>query len=66
MSPILRGGSVTITVPVEGAESANFDAVTATLQVHEQGKTPLLCVTGTYKVASGTLSLPGVVVKEGE
>ena len=39
-------------------------AVAAKLQVHEQGKAPLLCVTGTYKVASGNLSLPGVITRK--
>ncbi len=64
MSPILKGASVKITVPVEGAENVSFDALAAKLQVHEQGKTPLLCVTGTYKVASGNLSLPGAIVRK--
>jgi hypothetical protein len=66
MSPILKRQSVSITVPVTGAENANFDAVTAKLQVHPEGKAPLLCVTGTYDVASGDLSLPGVIVKKSE
>jgi hypothetical protein len=64
MSPILKGKTVKITVPVQGAESINFDAVAAKLQVHAEGKAPLLCVTGTYKVASGNLSLPGVIMKK--
>lgn len=64
MSPLIKGAAVRITVPVQGAENVNFDAVAAKLQVHEQGKTPLLCVTGTYKVASGNLSLPGVIVRK--
>lgn len=42
----------------------NFDAVAAKLQVHEQGKAPLLCVTGTYKIASGKLTLPGVIMRK--
>lgn len=63
MSPILKGKTVKITVPVRGAESINFDAVAAKLQVHAEGKSPLLCVSGTYKVASGNLSLPGVIMK---
>lgn len=66
MSPLIKGATVRITVPVQGAENVNFDAVAAKLQVHEQGKAPLLCVTGTYKVASGTLSLPGVIMKKGK
>jgi hypothetical protein len=64
MSPILKGKQVRITVPVAGAENVNFDAVAASLQVHAQGNTPLLCVTGTYKVASGKLTLPGVIVRK--
>lgn len=63
MSPIIKGATVRITVPVQGAENVNFDAVAAKLQVHEQGTAPLLCVTGTYKVASGNLTLPGVIKK---
>lgn len=64
MSPLLKGATVRITVPVEGAESVNFDAVAAKLEVHEQGQAPLLCVTGTYKIASGNLSLPGVIMRD--
>jgi len=64
MSPVIKGATVRITVPMQGAENVNFDAVAAKLQVHEQGKAPLLCVTGTYKVASGNLTLPGVIMKE--
>lgn len=66
MSPLIKGSTVRITVPVAGAENVRFDAVAAHLQVHPQAKTPLLCVTGTYKVASGDLSLPGVVTKAAE
>ncbi|MGE8943144.1 hypothetical protein ACO2I3_14630 [Leptospira interrogans] len=64
MSPLMKGATVRVTVPVQGAENINFDAVAAKLQVHEQGKAPLLCVTGTYKIASGTLSLPGVITRK--
>lgn len=64
MSPLISGAKVSITVPVKGAENVNFDAVAASLQVHPEGKTPLLCVTGTYKVASGNLSLPGVIMPQ--
>lgn len=64
MSPLIKGATVRITVPVQGAENVNFDAVAAKLQVNEAGKAPLLCVTGTYKVASGNLSLPGVIVRK--
>jgi len=64
MSPLIKGATVQITVPVQGAANVNFDAVAAKLQVHEQGKVPLLCVTGTYKVASGNLTLPGVIMRK--
>lgn len=66
MSPLIDGATVRITVPVEGAANVNFDAVAASLQVHAEGKAPLLCVTGTYKVASGALSLPGVITLKAE
>jgi hypothetical protein len=65
MSPLLKGSTVRITVPVQAAENVNFDAVTAGLQVHAEGKTPLLCVTGTYSVASRNLSFPGVITRKG-
>lgn len=64
MSPLIAGSTVRITVPVAGAENVNFDAVAARLKVDAEGKAPLLCVTGTYKVASGKLTLPGVIVKQ--
>ena len=62
MSPILDGRKARITVPLRDTESVGFDAVTAELQVHAQGKAPLLCVTGVHDVASGDLSLPGRIV----
>lgn len=62
MSPILKGSTVRITVPVKGAENIAFDAVTAELQVNARGKTPLLCVSGVRKVASGNLSFPGRIM----
>lgn len=66
MSPLLKGRTVRITVPLSGAENVKFDAVAAKLQVNDKGGTPLLCVIGTYKVASGDLSLPGVIVKKAQ
>lgn len=62
MSPLLRGSTVRITVPVRGAEKVAFDAVTAELQVNARGETPLLCVAGVRKVASGNLSFPGRIM----
>ena len=64
MSPILDGRLARITVPVAGAEDVAFDAVTAELQVNENGEVPLLCVTGVHDVASGDLSLPGRVTTD--
>ncbi len=62
MSPILDGRTATITVPVSDSENVSFDAVTAELQVNEDGEAPLLCVTGVHDIASGDLSLPGRVM----
>lgn len=61
MSPLLKGSTVKITVPLKGREKANFDAVTAELQVNSEGKAPLLCVIGVHKVASGKLTFPGAI-----
>lgn len=61
MSPLLKGSTVKITVPLKGQEKANFDAVTAELQVNSEGKAPLLCVTGVHKIASGKLTFPGII-----
>jgi hypothetical protein len=64
MSPVLEGRMAKITVPVSNTQNTSFDAVTAELQVHEKGETPLLCVTGVHDIASGDLSLPGVIMEE--
>lgn len=61
MSPVLHGQSARITVPLQQTEATAFDAVTAELQVHAEGKAPLLCVTSVHDIASGDLSLPGRV-----
>ncbi|MCV2884606.1 hypothetical protein OE749_07855 [Aestuariibacter sp. AA17] len=63
MSPILDGKIAKITVPVKDTEMVSFDAVTAELMVHAEGKAPLLCVTGVHDVASGDLSLPGKIMR---
>lgn len=63
MSPLLKGKTVRITVPVEGADNIAFDAIASKLQVNGEGKAPLLCVTGNYKVASGDLSFPGIIMR---
>ncbi|MGE0239006.1 MAG: hypothetical protein AB7F09_02015 [Parvibaculaceae bacterium] len=61
MSPALKGSTVRITVPLKDQANAAFDAVTAELQVHGEGKAPLLCVTGVHKIASGKLTFPGTI-----
>lgn len=66
MSPLLRGGSARITVPVSDEDEISFDAVTAELQVNESGEAPLLCVIGVHDIASGDLSLPGKVSRTTE
>ncbi len=66
-SPILFDNQLKITLPVKGAEGANFDAMTAVLNVSNEGSDkPLLCVNQAHDVASGDLSFPGVIMKKGE
>ena len=48
----------------KAAIGAGFDAVTAKLRVHPQGKTPLLCITEVMDVASGKLDLSGRIVEQ--
>lgn len=62
MSPILDGATARITVPVADADRVSFDAVTAELTVNTDGDVPLLCVTGVHDIASGDLSLPGIIM----
>jgi hypothetical protein len=64
MSPMLSGSVVRISVPVAGAKDVAFDAVTAELRVHAEGKAPLLCVNAVHKVASGDLSFPGKIMEQ--
>jgi hypothetical protein len=61
----LAGDVVEVRVPlaeIGALATASFDGVTAGLKVNANLHTPLLCVTGVFKVASGNLSLPGRVV----
>lgn len=66
MSPVLSASQTRITVPLQDAAGAGFDAVTARLRVNEEGGEPLLCVTDVQDIASGDLSLPGVVMTNDE
>ncbi|KXF80246.1 hypothetical protein [Enterovibrio coralii] len=55
---------LTVDVPTKDIafkDDFNFDAVTAVLKVNASVHNPLLCVTGVDDIASGDLSLPGVV-----
>lgn len=61
-TPVFDGPEVTINAAVAGGgEGASYDGVTAALVVNESVHAPLLCVTDIFDVASGDLSLPGIV-----
>ena len=62
MSPVIDGHLAQITVPLADGESVSFDGVTASLHVNDAGAAPLLCVSGVHDIASGDLSLPGVIM----
>ena len=61
-SPIFDGPEIAINAAVVGgAEGASYDGVTAALRVNANVHAPLFCVTDVFDVASGDLSLPGLV-----
>ena len=63
----LVDAQITVRVPYQpftGGKFFNYDGVTAGLKVNADGHAPLLCVTGVHDIASGDLSLPGVVQGE--
>ena len=63
-SPVFTATSVQVRVPFEKnvtLEGVAFDGVTAALRVNANAHAPLLCVSAVYDVASGDLSLPGIV-----
>ena len=63
-TPLFDGPEVSLTVPFADSNAvagAAFDGVTAALRVNANIHAPLLCVTDVFDVASGDLSLPGVV-----
>lgn len=58
------GETVEVAIPLSligGIAGAAFDGVTAGLKVNADLHAPLLCVENVFKVASGDLSLPGMV-----
>ena len=60
----LTDATVTIDVPhqaLQGTDSFNFDGVTAGLAINVNVHAPLLCVTVIHDIASGDLSLPGIM-----
>lgn len=62
--PELFRDEVVVTVPhadLDYVETFNFDGVTAGLQVNANLHNPFLCVTGVEDIASGDLSLPGLM-----
>ncbi len=62
--PVFAGEAVEVRVPkaaIGAPADFKFDGVTAGLKVNGNLHAPLLCVNAVFKVASGTLSLPGSV-----
>lgn len=65
-SPVFKGNTLEVRVPFDDigvVTNAGFDGVSAGLRVNASVHSPLLCVVDVFKVASGTLSLPGQVNK---
>ncbi len=63
-TPILSETEISVTVPFANAANlagTSYDGVTAALKVNADLHAPLLCVTDVFDVASGDLSLPGVI-----
>ncbi|GGK07825.1 hypothetical protein [Luteimonas terricola] len=62
--PAIDNDTVEVRVPFDDIgviQGKSFDGVTAALRVNESVHAPLVCVADVFKVASGDLSLPGVV-----
>ncbi len=63
-SPVFNGQSLEVRVPFDDVgviADAGFDGVTAALRVNASVHSPLLCVVDVFKVASGSLTLPGKI-----
>jgi len=63
-TPQLDGAEISVTVAIASPadlDGANYDGVTAAMQVNVNTQAPLLCVTEIFDVASGDLSLPGKI-----
>lgn len=61
VAPAIEAHAIAIEVPADDLSGARFDGVTASLAVSLELKAPLLCVTEVFDVASGDLSLPGMI-----
>ncbi len=62
--PVFAGRSVEVKVAFNKAvnlDHVNYDGVTAGLRVNQNVHAPLLCVVDVMDIASGDLSLPGIV-----
>ena len=61
-TPVFDGPEVSIRAAVAGGGAgASYDGVTAALRINQNVHAPLFCVTDVFDVASGDLSLPGVI-----
>ena len=63
-TPILSETEISVTVPFANAaeiSGASYDGVTAALMINANLHAPMLCVTDVFDIASGDLSLPGVI-----
>lgn len=63
-TPLFDGPEISVTVGFASdvdIAGVNYDGVTAALKVNANIHAPLLCVTDVFDVASGELSLPGVL-----
>lgn len=63
-TPLFDGPEITVTVAFADTatgEGFAYDGVTAALRVNANIHAPLLCVTDVFDIASGDLSLPGMV-----
>lgn len=63
-TPVFDGPEIAITVPFADpsvVSDARYDGVTSALRVNANIHAPLLCVTDIFDVASGDLSLPGML-----
>lgn len=65
-SPVFKGNTVEVRVPFDDigvVAGSGFDGVSSALRVNASVHSPLLCVADVFKVASGSLTLPGKVNK---